>query len=152
MAEPSIAFTYRLVEAGWSEARLAFGDRWVELSASYLEDALGDLLSAVQSVRDGADHARASWAEEPGEFRWLFDRDGGMVEVRVLWFDDQLDHLPDDAGDERIVGRVALDELVAAIAAGAREVLERHGEQGYRERWIEHPFPVAQLQRLEGAG
>jgi hypothetical protein len=38
-----VEFEYRLVGTGWSEARFAVGDRWVGLTASYLEDALADI-------------------------------------------------------------------------------------------------------------
>ena len=90
-----IEFEYRLVGTGWSEARFAVGDRWVGLTASYLEDALGDLL--------------------------IFD----------------------ESRDFRA--------FVRAIAAGARRVLEVHGEAGYREKWVDHPFPTEHLLALEGA-
>jgi hypothetical protein len=146
---PEVEFAYRLLGSGWSEARLAFGERWTELSASYLTDALGDLLRAVLTLKDGARSARVSWEEEPGEFRWLFTRAHEAVDVRVLWFNDQLPQFPDADGQERIAGRVAVDVLAAAVAAGAREVLERYGAKGYHERWVEHPFPTAELDALE---
>jgi hypothetical protein len=72
-----VEFEYRLVGTGWSEARFAVGDRWVGLTASYLEDALGDLLLAVRLLAEGDTSGRASWAEEAGEYRWLLDRWNG---------------------------------------------------------------------------
>jgi len=37
------------------------------MTASYLSDALADLLTALADLRDGAWSARVSWDEEPGE-------------------------------------------------------------------------------------
>lgn len=121
------------------------------MSASYLSDALGDLLDALHDLCGAATSARVSWEEEPGEFRWLFTRDGEEVAVRVLWFRDQFDQAPDVAGDERLAGSVNIKALVAAVVAGTRAVLQEHGEQGYRALWDRHPFPTAKLTALEDA-
>jgi hypothetical protein len=142
-ASPEVEFSYELGGTGWSHARLAFGDRSTEMIASYMTDALRDLLEAVLSLRTGATSAQVSWEEEPGEFRWLFVRDGADVEVRVLWF------LRDPGGEEQIAGRVALDALVSAVTSAARHVLEKHGEEGYLGQWVRHPFPTATLHALE---
>lgn len=148
--DAEVQFTYRLVGPGWSEGRFAIGDRWVGLDASYLTDALGDLLRAVYGLVQGDASARVSWALEPGEIRWLFARSGSSVAVRVLSFsDDYLDQPADDLGEDEIDGTVPLRSLAEAVAAGARAVLEEHGESGYKERWIEHPFPTATLAELE---
>jgi hypothetical protein len=142
-------FNYWLTGSGWSEGHLGLGGRWITMTASYLGDALGELLGAVLALCDGAEHARVSWDEEPGEYRWLFDRDGDDVHVRVLWFDDLWNELPDDRGEERLAGTVALASLAEAVASGARKALDRYGEQGYREKWPEHDFPTAALTAIE---
>ena len=77
-------FGYRLTGTGWSEARLGDGPCSVRITASYLGDALGELLEAVGVLLEGAEQARCSWAEEPGEYRWIFDRAGSDVRLRVL--------------------------------------------------------------------
>lgn len=67
----------------------------------------------------------------------------------MLWFPDLLGDAPDDAGEVRIVGSVALAHLVSAVAVAAREVLDEYGEDGYRQAWVEHPFPTTALAALE---
>ena len=152
-ASPNAQFLYELDGSGWSQARVALGDQFVELSASYLTDALGDLLRAVQRLCEGATSERVSWALEPGEYRWLFRRDGHSAGVRILEFGaDYFDRPADEAGREVLAGTVSLGALAKAVATGAREVLERHGESGYQEQWIEHPFPTAALRVLEAYG
>jgi hypothetical protein len=83
-----VEFSYRLTGVGWAEATITCGDRSATLTASYMSDALAELLLAVGELADGADAARCSWEEEPGEFRWLFARAGEDVDLRILWFDD----------------------------------------------------------------
>ena len=39
---------------GWAEARIADDDSWAILTASYLSDALGDLLEAIGVLLEGA--------------------------------------------------------------------------------------------------
>lgn len=84
----SLRFTYRLTGVGWAEADVACGEVSARLTASYLRDALGDLLRAVRDIVHGAESATCSWEEEPGEYRWLFSVVSGQVRLRILWFDD----------------------------------------------------------------
>ena len=42
-----VEFKYRLVGTGWAEARIEDEEAWAGLTASYLSDALGNLLEAV---------------------------------------------------------------------------------------------------------
>src|SRR3954452_592733 len=135
--------------AGGSEARFAVGAQSVELSASYITDALGDLLRATGVILEGSDSAQVSWEEEPGRYDWLLDRVGTAVRVRVVeWYwGGRWIH--------RVRSAVILDatcpvqSFAAAVANGARPVLDRHGEKGYLEAWIRHPFPTEELAEIE---
>jgi hypothetical protein len=141
-------FDYRLTGVGWAEATIADETSSATLTASYLGDALGDLLSALGALLGGADTARCSWWEEPGEYRWVFDRDQETVRLRILSFDDTWSHEPDKAGTVVFETRQALEALSRAVAVAAAKVLARHGKAGYRARWVENPFPFAELTNL----
>jgi hypothetical protein len=149
-----VRFTYRLAGTGWSEGRLVIGDRFADATASYLSDALGDLLRAALELARGAENARASWDEEPGEYRWIFNRTGERVRVRVLAFPEwrAIMDAPDEDGEMLLDASCAVGELIAAIAAGARKVLHEWGEDGYEAKWVDHPFPSRELEALEGLG
>lgn len=142
-------FAYRLTGTGWAEARLADGSSMATLTASYLNDALGLLLDAVGSVLGGAREARCSWAEEPGEYRWILDGEGDQVRVRVLGFRDAESPESDDKGVVLFDQRLPLREFATAIAHGAQEVLDEYGEVEYLRLWGEYPFPSRQLRRIE---
>lgn len=144
-----VQFVYRLTGAGWSEARLTIGAGSTALSASYLDDALGDLVAAAVALAEAASTIRVSWAEEPGEFRWVLDRSGDRLAVRVLWFDALWGSDPDENGTVLLDATCSLVAFQRAIASGARAVLDEWGEDGYRAKWIEHDFPTARLVELE---
>ena len=40
--------------------------------------------------------------------------------------------------------------MASAIADGLSRVLDQYGEDGYRELWIEHPFPTETLRLVQG--
>jgi hypothetical protein len=88
-------FEYRLIGSGWSEARVADTERHATVTASYLSDALKNLVEAVALVVEGAPEARCSWDEEPGEYRWIFTRVGNAVDLRVLSFREMWSDEPD---------------------------------------------------------
>lgn len=148
---PEVKFTYRLTGAGWSEASLTIGAASTPLSASCLDDALGDLVAAAVLLPDAESTIRVSWAEEPGEFRWVLDRSGDRLAVRVLWFDSLWGPDPDEKGNVLLDATCSLVAFQRAIASGARAVLNEWGEAGYRAKWIDHDFPTATLLKLEGA-
>jgi hypothetical protein len=144
-----VEFSYRLTGTGWAEARIADEESWATITASYLSDALGELLEAVGVLLEGADEARCSWQEEPGEFRWIFRRTSSDVRLRVLSFPDQIPPEPDADGTPVFETRQSLAALAAAIADGAQAVLDEYGEDGYRTQWVDSPFPSGHLSMIQ---
>jgi hypothetical protein len=128
---------------------MAVGESSVTPTASYLSDALGDLIRAVRALLEGAEDARASWEEEPGEYRWIFHRNGSEVRMRLLAFPDIYDHSPDDDGQVLLDATCSLRNLGLAVAAGAQRVLDEVGLDEYQRRWIEHPYPSDDLAALD---
>jgi hypothetical protein len=145
----AVEFTYRLTGTGWAEARIADGPIASTITASYLEDALGALLEATGLLLEGAEQARCSWEEEPGEYRWIFERAGSNVRLRVLVFADIYSHEPDDRGMVVFETTSPLREVATAIAEGAQKVLDEYGEDEYLRRWVDHPFPVGHLELIQ---
>lgn len=146
-----VEFVYRLTGTGWSEARLTIGAASTPLTASYLDDALGEVVVAALLLPESESALRISWAEEPGEYRWVLDPSGDRLSVRVLWFDALWGSDPDEAGRVLMEATCSVVGFRRAIAAGARAVLDEWGEAGYREKWVDHDFPTAELLELERA-
>ena len=143
-------FAYRLVGTGWAEADVGDGTATATLTASYLGDALGDLLYAIWRLLEGDAETRCSWAEEPGEYRWIMQRDGDYVHLRVLEFMSTHPPRPDEAGRLVFESHPEVRALARAIALGASRTLEEHGEQGYKGMWGS-PFPTKTLELIRDA-
>lgn len=141
----SVEFSYRLTGTGWAEARVEDDTSWATITASYLGDALGDLLEAVGVLLEGAEQARCSWEEEPGEYRWIWERTGSDVYLRILALRDNFPRQPDELGTLVFETRQPLRALASAMAAGAQALLDDLGEEEYLRRWVDHPFPTAHL-------
>jgi hypothetical protein len=145
----AVEFTYRLTGTGWAEARIADGTSSATITASYLGDALCDLLEAVGVLLEGAEEARCSWEEEPGEYRWIFERTGSDVGVRVLALSDNFPREPDERGVVVFETRTPLREVARAVVEGAQKALDHYGEEEYLRRWVDHPFPVGYLELIQ---
>jgi hypothetical protein len=139
-----VEFDYRLTGVGWASVRIRDDRSDATVTASYLDDALGDLLEAVGVLLEGDDEARCSWTEEPGEFRWVFHRAGSDVGLRVLRSPDMYSEEPDGSGALVFETHQPLRDVALAITTGAQAVLDEYGEDGYLDRWVEHPFPSRQ--------
>lgn len=133
---------FDLEHVGWAVARVSHAGQEAALTASYLGDALAELLAAVDDVLAGAGRAGASWCEEPGTYAWTLTRTGADLRVHVVWRPSS------DPGETVFDATCPLADAAAGLAAGARSTLERYGEVDYWDRW-DHPFPVARLHAVE---
>lgn len=145
----AVKFSFRLTGSGWARALLAHGSEEVELPASYLSDALGEVLLAVAELQDGEHAAVASWEQEPGEVRWLFSRTNGEVTLQVLAFMEDYPRPTEAEGSVVFSAVCSLDEMARAFAEGARSVLTLEGEEAYKRKWVQHPFPTTLLEMVE---
>lgn len=144
-----VSFSYALVGTGWSECRVAVGEQQAIVSASYLSDALGDVVGAVVRLVEGQPEAGASFDEEPGEYRWRFSRVGAdRLRVRILEFPELWGHRPDEEGKTLFEAECRLRTFAGAVLSELQRLLAEYGVAGYRERWVEHEFPVADMDRL----
>jgi len=142
--------TYNLTGSGWSECYIQIGEQSAHLSASYLSDAFGDLLNAVVGLMNGAKETTASFEEEPGEYRWRFRQmPPDKVNVRILKFDDIWAKRPDEQGKTILEAECRLRTFAGAVLSASQRVLQEHGLEGYKDKWIEHEFPLDLQQQLK---
>lgn len=140
-----LALGFWVTGAGWALAVAASPAGAVTVSASYLRDALGELVAmGLTALDQGA--GRASFAEEPGEYRWVFEGD----RLRILSFDDE-DGRPDAAGEAVFDSPCTAHELASAVLACAEAVEERYGPDEYLRQWVEARFPAEGVAALRAA-
>src|SRR5688572_2425647 len=129
----AVLVTYNLTGAGGAECFVELGDQTAHVTASYLSDALGDLLRAVVTVLSGGLESTASFAEEPGEYRWRFLRTSDdVLAVRILWFKESRTDWPDERGEVVMDSQCRLRTFAGAVLSASQRVLQEHGVDGYR--------------------
>jgi len=145
-----VSFRFTLTGRGWADASLVIDDQSANLTSfSYLTDALGDFLRSALRLVQGSEQAEVWWEREPGGFAWKFTRDGVLVRVVITEYDTDTEEDPDEATRIVLSAACPLRDLAAAIAEGARNVLNEHGQEGYAAMWARYPFPMDELTALE---
>jgi hypothetical protein len=145
----SASFAYHLVGSGWAECTVAVDEQHPTVTASYLSDAFGDLLGAVIRIVEGQPEATASFAEEPGEYRWRFFRkEPDRLLIRVLDFPQLWGDRPDEEGKVLFEAECRLRTFAGAVLAESQRLLEKHGPEGYLGMWHEHEFPLDKREKL----
>lgn len=140
---------YQLVGTGWASCKLVESDSSCEITASYLSDALHNLVLAACAVCSGFKRISFSFDEEPGEFRWVFNSPSmNEIEVEILSFEKLWGDEPDSGGKSIFKARMRRKIFAQAVYQAAKSILDEYGEAGYLEKWSDHPFPSQQLLEL----
>jgi hypothetical protein len=143
---------YSLVGTGWSSCVVEYEGFRIELSASYLSDALGNLVRAALAAASGFRTVEFGFDEEPGEYRWVLEAtENNILRFRLLEFQELWGYKPNAEGRLMLDASTTPLAFAKAVHACATEALREHGEKGYAEKWAEHPFPTRELELLEEA-
>lgn len=120
------------------------------ISASYLSDALGNLvLSACAALRYFG-RVSFSFEEEPGEYRWVIESPRlNEVEFRIYEFTESWSSKPESEGTLLFSTTCLRLTFAQAVHAAASKLLNELGESGYLKKWSEHPFPMLPFRELE---
>lgn len=160
-AEPSrgtwtptpIEIDYRLDGIGWASCTVRAGDARCELTASYLSDALGDLVRAANAMATGAPRALAEFLEEPGLYSWSLERAGSAGEMSLTVREGAAPSRdrPDPEGALLLSCNSTVLDFARAVERAATAVLTEYGAAGYRAKWVEYAFPLRELESLRAA-
>ncbi|MCZ0983066.1 hypothetical protein O1L60_40020 [Streptomyces diastatochromogenes] len=146
-----LQFSWELGGAGWATCRIADGGSEHRVHVGYCTDALADLLYAVTGLYGGTTEQRVSFDLEPVEMRWVLRRQELDVSIAVYWFPDGATSWgsSDETGGTLSWSSAQPRSVLGhKVVEAAETVLREHGEDGYLEKWVRHPFPVAALQDL----
>ena len=138
----------RLLGRGSLEARLTALDQEASVLASFLSDAPAELASAVLLLLEGASSARCAWQDEPGEYRWLFEREADLLRLTLRAFPDNYSRQDDRHGVLLFQSEDRLRRFASRLRQELHYFLVTIGADGYERHWG-HPFPTREYQRLE---
>ena len=145
------SLTYELVGTGWARATLTVDGADTIVTASYISDALRDLIDATSVMTEGGPTARCAWQEEPGEYRWIFTVEQTGVRLEIRSFPDMFDTAEDASGEIVFTTTQPLRTISRSILRAVDAVAGKFTPEAYLERWVEHPFPTEAANRLRNA-
>jgi hypothetical protein len=145
----SASFVYRLTGTGWSECELTIDGAQIQLTASYTSDALRELLIATNLILGGNHEARATFDEEPGEYRWRLSRiTENRLRIRIIWFEEVGALKPDVEGKLLFEANCGMKPFGQAVLDGCRQLVSELGTSSYARKWARHPFPESDVNEL----
>src|SRR5262245_16865611 len=96
-----IKFSYQF-QGTSAKAQIVDGEQVLDMFPTYVGgDPITVLASAVIELMRASYHGypiivRRSWENEPGEWRWVFEREQSTLKIRVLWFDQSFSKQDDE--------------------------------------------------------
>lgn len=160
----SFQLKYELTGQGWAACHIMVNDQSVTATASYISDALGDLITAVLLLKKTGHAPDAIFAEEPGQFRWTMEYHEANNENRShvlfgLYFQEKWigprRSLNGDLGDKRLTALIPADLFFHAFDEMLNDILITYGTEGYAEMWngdtITMPFPSREHEELKSS-
>jgi hypothetical protein len=121
----------------------------IEVSTSYLGDALGDLFQAAADLKIGASATFTHFLGEPGGYRMFFSGAAEEVFVQVVQFDDLHSETERWKGGVLVwAGRVRTRDFIESVRLMGEAVLQENGLDGYQRAWGK-PFPSRELEALQ---
>lgn len=141
---------YDLEGAGWAMARIQDGEHTVDAAVSYLHDSLRELGEAARALRAGADTARVVFMDEPGETQMLLTQRDGVLGYELRWYADwnSWGKYPESKFEMILRGTTTVSRFFGEVLKEFEALLAAHGEEGYKERWVQHDFPLDLLGEL----
>jgi len=140
--------SYVLEGSGWARASIEHGGHRREMRFSWCSDALSRMIDAATRVAAGAPEARFGFTDEPGEHECAVTRNGpDQVLVRTFWYREWTPPGP-DTGEQVFSCSCAASHFCAEVFRCAKQLLDDHGTEGYKELWVEHEFPDGKFENL----
>jgi hypothetical protein len=141
---------YSITALGWAECSVTDETSSCTISASYLGDALGNLVLAACAALRYFGRITFSFEEEPGEYRWVIEAPRlNEVLLQIYEFTESQSSKPEAAGTLLFSTSCVPLTFAQAVHAAASKLLVELGESGYLDQWSEHPFPMHPFRELE---
>lgn len=153
----NLKFNYKIIGTGWAICELQTANETFTFRASYLSDALGDLLNALLSLNSDmntefyGNETNFSWYQEPGLTEWHIKAFDIKSNEENLHF--KINQYVDDTekGDPETTSAFACnyDELVYSVVESLDRLMQKFGLVGYRAIWVDSDFPVVTYLKLK---
>ncbi|QSE99004.1 hypothetical protein [Fulvivirga lutea] len=148
----TVDFFYNLDSAGWADATISEGTDSETMTVSYLHDSLGELTDAMNLLLKGGKESQTIFMSEPGEHLMsLINPKDDLLEIEVRWFKDWASWNMHSKTDYEVVFKrtTSLFDFANKICDNLERIYIKEGIEGYKEKWVEHDFPMNSYLKLK---
>ena len=145
---------YELSGTGWATALIGEEGRLTNVTVSYLHDSLKELAEAAIKLKNGAPSATVIFMDEPGEHHLVIERVNDQdIVCELRWYDDWASWgmYPNDQYRPIYKAGSELYDFVKRVKEILEGIYQTMGIDGYKKKWIEHEFPMKELEILTAA-
>ena len=146
-----IEIEYKVENAGWATTYIGNGEKTEKFAVSYLRDSLKELANSAIEIRE-KDYKSVTFMDEPGEHVLILNRRGEkIIDYELRWYKDWLSWNLVDENDFELVlkGQTTLPKYINQIRKVLNEIMTELGLKKYKEKWIEHDFPMEEYGKIK---
>lgn len=146
-----LQLNYILKNAGWGILEISNGEKTLKFNISYLHDSLKNLAESAIELKNGREKL-VIFMDEPGE-TWLVlkKKENNIIEYELRWYEDwaSWNLINEEKYQLIITGTITLPKYINEVRRNLIKIYEEIGVEKYKEKWIEHEFPLAEYQKLK---
>lgn len=141
---------YIVQDAGWANLKIGSSEELLEFNISYLHNSLKNLAESAIELKDGKEKC-VVFMDEPGEL-WLILKmmENNVIDYELRWYEDwaSWNLIGEDKYEVVLTGKTTYPKYVNEVRRNLIEIYEEIGIEKYKEKWIEHEFPLGEYERL----
>lgn len=146
-------FEYELTGNGWADGCIEINSNTVYFAASYITDALNDMLKALNTLIPEislypVSETHFEWNEEPGGTVWILSKiSDDCLRVQIKSYEDLRNKKKQVIELDETVSML---EITRVLVQALDVLLKKHGLEGYKEKWVNYDFPMDKYTKLKG--
>lgn len=142
---------YDLEDAGWATVNFEINGKVFEFPVSYLHDSLKNLAESLINIKNGSKSECIVFMSEPGEHQLVLSQEAEeKLNIEMRWYDDwaSWNMFPNENFSVVFSAKCYIKDYQDLITHLLKTVLEKYGLKGYKDKWVEHDFPLSEYEKI----
>ncbi|WP_299977787.1 hypothetical protein [uncultured Pseudoteredinibacter sp.] len=144
---------YKLEDHGWATVVLTDDAEKYKSPVSYLHDSLAELAQMAIDLKNGLPEAKVVFMNEPGELQLVVIVKDQIANYEGRWFNDWASWNMHPESEYKVVvhGSCSVARIIQQITSVLWDIHKNIGVEEYKDRWVEHEFPIKKFEVLANA-
>ncbi len=142
---------YNVIESGWAIVRIGNNETSIKMSVSYLNVSLKELAKSAIDLKKST-FEEIVFMDEPGEHILLLNRKNDTrIEYELRWYSeyDSWSSINEDNFTLELKGEMTMVKYENQVRNILMGILSEMNLEEYKERWINHQFPIDEYNFLK---